>query len=84
MQVKRTQLSHGSTNFLRIMFYHLQHTFMSITIHVILSECNVLSKTRYFLKFNVQTDSPLNIVNESATVLERSNLNQRNLNYFKE
>ena len=65
-------------------FYHLQHTFVSITIHVILSECNVLSKTRYFLKFNVQTDSPLNIVNESATVLERSNLNQRNLNYFKE
>ena len=66
------------------MFYDLQHTFMSITIHVILSESNVLSKTRYFLKFNVQTDSPLNIVNESATVLERSNLNQRNLNYFKE
>ena len=35
-------------NFIRIMFHHLQHLFMSITVHVVLSKSNVLSKTRYF------------------------------------
>ena len=35
-------------NFIRIMFHHLQHLFMSITVHVVVSKSNVLSKTRYF------------------------------------